>query len=344
MQGTPSAAAPTSPPARFQINVKASDGKDGRLTLEVNAERTAVTANIVFKGETDKKPIASIRTHFDSSKLPRIIAENPAAFTAQLKPSKHPAGSYKLSLTYTGASLAPAASSPNSPSEQGTIAKAPPPEAIATELYPAQGLDLFSMRDGRDLLSAKRKGRFDDDMKLILKFMIDRFKALTDARSEFVTEMATIGEGADFEDQKGIIHKLIKQINEAILLSVTDLEALTQIFRAIQRAQYEKALKEAVAAGNDPQTFVRNNPLYQFVPQDFLNIMEILVAKLNDITHARSLADSSKLHVAQVEVFVTLLELMEMAKVEDVERTKRHTPYYDALDRFSFHENLTIAY
>ena len=332
---------------KYAIEVIFSDEKNLEPT-GIKAKVRKIDTNEKTTSKVDKQKnqvIVNYNIHKDQ--VPDLYLQCPEAFDILI--TEEDENKFKLDMIFSGKGYVPANASHKKIKGKKTISLVP--EAIQREKIPQVPLNLITLNDSRDLASAVKKDIKESRLKELIQKMVDIFYGIEDPRPEQINEIMTIAEVCDhfkIGEQKRIIHKLIKVIQGSVISDKDTLFALANIFRMIQRANYHQAIIDTTS--ENPLAILKQNPLYQFEMNMLINVMKVLSNKLQDTSRPTSSNEAwyfnndSKLLLAQMEAFTSLLELMEMAGLDNLERKECHEPFYNAIDKFSFDPNLNIAF
>ena len=341
---------PTDPITIFAGKIQVIDKTSSRqeevwCQVDVNAERTekVVQAFLIDETSGDQTSITLSRiiTSVNSSQLPRLLAQSPNSFNIKIKKQNE---NYHLTFEFNGKDYVAASEKPKKSNKKPKRTPKPQVKDITVNLFPHQHLDFLSIKDVRDLAVALKEKKQDPLLHKITQIMVTRFSGINHPNSDHIQEIVRIAEHLKPEALRTIVQSFLSQIKEEVMLTKDYLIALSDIFRTIQRANYQKTIEEAISSGQDPIEILQKNPLYQFTANDLVAALNLLKEKLDDTTLAKSKADNSALLIAQLNTYIALLELMVMAEVKGIDRKKHHEPFYDTINRFSYDGDLTVAY
>ncbi|BBI17721.1 NACHT domain-containing NTPase [Neochlamydia sp. S13] len=215
-----------------------------------------------------------------------------------------------------------------------------PPQYVNTP--PLQPFDFYSFNNARDLALAYLKGYEHPLIPRIIQHMVDSFQELTNPRGDFVEEIMVIIELLEPNQRNSILERLVQNVDEEIIKTPLFLEALTSFFQNFQRSAYRKAIAES----RDSEALekkLNSHPFSTLEADHFIKIMNMLLHRLEETSLATSIANNADILVTQLEAFSSLLEIMEMTAIRNLEEKDREK-FPHTVDRYRRHSNLSVAF
>lgn len=190
----------------------------------------------------------------------------------------------------------------------------------------------------RDLVVAFKCTPRDAILNNIITEMVDTFTT-QNGRSIVIAEMVALIPILKDEDSFLVVNTLINEIYSNPIDKIFSLNGLVDILRTYLRSTFKQLVSQLKSEKDTPEI-----PSQVLSPTTLVGIANVLLNKIKECTTAESKIGEEPMGVVYLKAFVSVLEVMEMTGLKQLERKTYHKPFYNLLVKHDYVANLKEAY